>query len=130
MIRRTILVGLLAVASLGVAAAPVAAKSGDDVITRGSCSGATDWKLKIGPEDGRIEVEFEVDQNRNNRLWRVVMAQNGAVVLRTSRYTRAPSGSFEVHRVLKNLAGHDRIVARTTNVRTGEVCRGIAIANF
>ena len=58
------------------------------------------------------------------------MAQNGKVVLRTSRYTRAPSGSFEVRRVLKNRAGRDRIVARATNVRTGEVCRGIAIATF
>jgi hypothetical protein len=131
MFRRIILVGLLAVSALGVAAAPVAAKGGDDIVTRGSCSGATDWKLKLSPEDGRrIEVEFEVDQNRNHRLWKVVMAQNGKVVLRTSRYTHAPSGSFEVHRLLKNRAGNDRIVVRATNVRTGEVCRGIAIANF
>jgi hypothetical protein len=110
-------------------AAPVAAKSGD-VIVRGSCSGAADWKLKLSPEDGRIEVEFEVDQNRNNRLWRVAMSQNGSVVLRTSRYTRAPSGSFEVRRVLPNRAGADRIVARATNVATGQTCRGLAYARF
>jgi hypothetical protein len=131
MFRRIILVGLLAVSALGVAAAPVAAKGGDALINRGSCSGATDWKLKISPEDGhRIEVEFEVDQNRNHRLWKVVMAQNGKVVLRTSRYTHAPSGSFEVHRLLENRSGNDRVAVRATNVRTGEVCRGIAIANF
>jgi hypothetical protein len=129
MFRRIALVGLLAVSALGATSGTVAAKSGD-ITSRGSCSGATDWKLKLGPENGRIEVEFEVDQNRNNRLWRVVIAQNGTVVARTSRYTRAPSGSFEVHRLLKNRAGNDRVVARATNVRTGEVCRGIAIATF
>lgn len=129
MIRRTVLVGLLAVAALGATGAPVAAKSGD-VITRGHCSGASVWKLKLSPENGRIEVEFEVDQNRNNRLWRVSLAQNGTTVYRGSRYTRAPSGSFSVGRVLANRAGADRIVARATNVATGEVCRGSATAAF
>lgn len=129
MIRRTILIGLLAVASLGATSAPVAAKSGD-IIVRGHCSGASVWKLKLGPEDGRIEVEFQVDQNRNDRLWRVSLTQNGTTVWRGSRYTRAPSGSFTVRRVLANRAGADRIVARATNVRTGEVCRGVATARF
>ena len=122
MFRRIALVSLLAVSALGATSGTVAAKS-TAIVPSGSCSGATDWKLKISPDNGRIQVEFEVDQNRNNRLWKVVMAQNGKVVLRTSRYTRAPSGSFEVRRVLANRAGKDRIVARATNVRTGEVCR-------
>jgi hypothetical protein len=129
MIRRTILIGLLAVAALGVTSAPVAAKSGD-IISRGHCTGASVWKLKIKPSNGRIETEFEVDQNRNNRLWRVTLTQKTTVVLRTSRYTRAPSGSFTVRRLLVNRAGADRIVARATNVRTGEVCRAVAIARF
>jgi hypothetical protein len=131
MIRRTILIGLLAVAALGATTGSVAAKSGGDrVITSGNCSGATDWKLKLSPENGRIEVEFEVDQNRNGRQWRVVLAQNGTTVWRGVRYTRAPSGSFEVRRVLANRAGSDRITARATNVRTGEVCRAAAVARF
>lgn len=129
MIRRTILVGLLAVAALGATGAPAAAKSGD-VIAQGHCSGSSVWKLKLSPEDGRIEVEFQVDQNRNDRLWRVSLAQNGTTVWRGSRYTRAPSGSFTVRRALVNRAGADRIVARATNVRTDEVCRGSATASF
>lgn len=129
MIRRIILVGLLAVASLGVASAPVSAKSGD-IISRGHCTGASVWKFKIKPSNGRIETEFEVDQNRNNRLWRVTLADNGVVVFRTSRYTRAPSGSFSMHRLLVNRVGRDRIVARAVNVRSGEVCRAVAIARF
>jgi hypothetical protein len=129
MIRRTILIGLLAIASLGAAAAPVAAKSGD-VITRGHCSGASVWKLKLSPDDGRIEVEFQVDQNRNDRLWRVSLTDNGTIAWTGSRYTRAPSGSFTVRRILTNRAGTDRIVARATNVRTNEVCRATASASF
>ena len=129
MIRRVILIGLLAIASLGAASSPVAAKSGD-VITRGHCTGSSVWKLKLGPEDGRIEAEFEVDQNRNHRLWKVAMAKNGTTVWRGSRYTRAPSGSFSVRRLLTNRAGADRVVFKATNVRTGEVCRGTATARF
>ncbi len=129
MARRMILIGLLAVAALGATVAPVAAKDGD-IITRGSCSGATDWKLKLSPENGRIEVEFEVDQNRNGREWRVAIRQNGTRVWRGLRTTAAPSGSFEVRKVLSNKAGADRIVGKATNLATGEVCRGVAYARF
>jgi hypothetical protein len=129
MIRRTVLIGLLAVASLGVTAAPAAANAGD-IITRGHCSGATVWKLKLSREDGRLETEFEVDQNLNNRLWNVSIYQNGANVYRGSRYTRAPSGSFEVRRLLVNRAGRDRVAARAVNARTGEVCVGSATSSF
>jgi hypothetical protein len=129
MLRRIILVGILAVSSLGATGGPVAAKSGD-VIVRGHCSGASVWKLKLSREDGRIEVEFEVDQNRNGRLWRVALVQNATTVWRGLRYTRAPSGSFTVRRILANRAGADRIVGRATNLRTGEVCRAVAVARF
>jgi len=129
MIRRTILIGLLAIAALGATGAPVAAKSGD-VIARGHCSASSVWKLKLSPEDGRIEVEFQVDQNRNNRLWRVSITDNGRTAWRGSRYTRAPSGSFTVRRVLANRASADRIVGRATNAQTGEVCRASATASF
>jgi hypothetical protein len=129
MIRRIAFIGLLAVASLGTTAAPVGANSGD-VITRGQCSGASVWKLKLGYENGRLETEFEVDQNVNGRLWYVSMYQNGAVVYRGSRYTQAPSGSFEVRRLLVNRAGRDRVAARAVNARTGEVCLGSATSSF
>jgi hypothetical protein len=129
MFRRILLISLLAVSALGASSGTAAAKS-SDVVTRGDCSAASNWKLKLGREDGRIEVEFEVDQNRNNKLWRVKIARNGTVVWRGSRYTRAPSGSFEVNRLIANRAGADKIVVKATNVRTGEVCRGTTTATF
>ena len=129
MFRRIILVGLLAVAALGASGSPVAAKS-NALIVRGHCSGATVWKLKLSPDSSRIEVEFQVDQNRNYRLWRVALTDNATKVWHGSRFTRAPSGSFTVHRLIANRAGADRIVAKATNARSGEVCRASVTAHF
>jgi hypothetical protein len=99
-------------------------KDGDRVIKRGGCSAATTWKLKAKPDDGRIEVEFEVDQNRVGKRWRVTIVRNGSAVFSGIRRTVAPSGSFEVRRLLADSAGSDRIVARARALAGGETCRG------
>jgi len=96
------------------------------VIRVGQCSGASDWKLKLSPEDGRLEVEFEVDQNRVGERWRVRLKGDGNVFFRGMRTTQAPSGSFEVNRVISNRPGRDRVSARARNLASGEVCNGAA----
>ena len=101
-----------------------AAKDGD-VLVRGTCTKASTSKLKLSEEDGRIEVEFEVDQNRNGVRWTIVLRRPSAILVRTTRVTRAPSGSFELRRVVADLAGRDRITARATSP-SGEVCRATA----
>lgn len=107
-----------------VASIVPAAANEDDVIRRGSCSGATDWKLKASPENGRIEVEGEVDSNRNGQSWNWSIRHDGDVSAQGTATTHAPSGSFEVRRVLVNAAGQDSIGWRARNPNTGEVCRG------
>ncbi|HKE54097.1 MAG TPA: hypothetical protein VKC55_04935 [Actinomycetota bacterium] len=97
-----------------------------DVIRRGSCSRRSDWKLKLSTQDGRIEVEFEVDQNVIGDRWRVTFRHDGDVVLKAMRTTRGASGSFEVRTVEPNHAGSDALRARARNVSTGEVCVGSA----
>ena len=127
-VRRKTL-GWLAVALVGaglVAFPATAAANDGDVIRTGACSGASDWKLKLSPENGRIEVEFEVDQNRNGDTWSVRLKKNGNVFWTGTRTTQPPSGSFEVNRVTANGAGPDSFAARAVNQRTGEVCRGAA----
>jgi hypothetical protein len=104
----------------------VAAKGGADVVRTGSCSAASDWKLKLNREDGRIEVEFEVDQNVNGQAWNVKLKHNGNVFWSGQRTTMAPSGSFEVNKLTNNAAGTDSFVGRAVNQKTGEVCRGTA----
>ena len=97
------------------------AKSGD-VQAAGSCTRASTSKIKLKPDNGRIETEFEVDQNRVGQRWNVTLSDNGVVVTRTAATTTAPSGSFEVRRLLANRAGVDHIVARASNPATGESC--------
>jgi hypothetical protein len=124
--RRT---GLAAVTLAVLTAAPLALSTpahanDDDVVRRGSCTGATDWKLKASPEDGRIEVEAEVDSNRTGQRWRWRIVHDGSVSASGTATTRAPSGSFTVRRLLVDRPGTDRITFRARNPRSGEVCRG------
>jgi hypothetical protein len=119
-----IVAGALLAAAVAVPALPAAA-SHDDVRRQGSCSGRTDWKLKASPEDGRIEVEGEIDSNRVGQTWRWRLVHNGSLSARGTKTTRAPSGSFEVRRVVVNLRGTDKLVFRATNVASRETCRGV-----
>jgi hypothetical protein len=116
-IPAALLTVLAAVLALG--AMPALAKDGD-VLVRGTCTGQSTAKLKLSPENGRIEVEFEVDQNRNGVRWKVVLTRNGAKAAELVRVTRGPSGSFTARRVLANGAGAD--VVRATATRNGERC--------
>jgi hypothetical protein len=125
---RSVSLKLLAVpvvAGLVLIAAPATAGGGDDVVRRGSCSGGTEWKLKVKPDDGRLEVEAEVDSDRTGQTWRWALRHDGTVSARGTSTTRGPSGSFEVARRMADLAGADTVVLRAVNVRSGETCRGV-----
>jgi hypothetical protein len=43
----------------------------DEKRVTGSCTGGARAKLKAEHDDGRLEVEFEVDQNRTGVRWKV-----------------------------------------------------------
>ena len=88
----------------------------------GTCSAASHSKLKVKADDGRIETEFEVDQNRVGKRWRATFKRNGSTVFRSIRTTQAPSGSFEARRLLAGGAG-TRIVATAKSLSSGETCR-------
>jgi hypothetical protein len=106
------------------ATAPATAKDGDGrVIVRGDCSSRSDWKLKAKPDDGRMEVELEVDSNRNGQSWTWTLRSEGTVFASGRRTTQAPSGSFSVQRRTSDTGGSQRISATARNARTGEVCR-------
>lgn len=123
--RKGLVVSVLAVSMVLLSVVPSSARDGD-VRKSGSCSSGSSWKLKLSPDNGRIEVEFEVDQNQNGQDWRVVMKNDGDVFFRGTRTTQAPSGSFQVRKFTDNGAGDDRIVARAVNVNSDEVCKGAA----
>jgi len=125
---RVLLLGMIGTALLSF---PVGVSANDRVVIReGNCTGASAWKIKQSPENGRIEVEFEIDSNVNGQTWNVKLKRNGNVFFTGQRTTRGPSGSFEVRRVINNGPGSETIVGRAVNPATGEVCRGEVTANL
>ncbi|MEA2579988.1 MAG: hypothetical protein QOE83_880 [Actinomycetota bacterium] len=122
-LKSTIAVAAI-VGLLGVA--PAAMAKDGDVIKRGACSGSSDWKLKLSPENGRIEVEFEVDSNHVGQTWHVRLTHDGNTFFQGNRVTQGASGSFTVRQVTGNNAGTDTITGRAVNSASGEVCKGTA----
>ena len=95
----------------------------DRKIKRGDCSAATNWKLKAKPDDGRIEVEFEVDSNKSGQRWTYKIRHDGNEVASGARTTAGRSGSFSVERRVQDAAGVHKISASAKNARTGETCK-------
>lgn len=106
-------------------AGPAAAKGGGgggDVRASGHCSAASVWKLKAKPDNGRIDLELEIDTPRIGQAWAVGITDNRVRVFSGTRTTRAPSGSFTVELLAPNRAGADNFVGTARNTRTGETC--------
>ena len=117
----------LSIGTLMVLAAPgIADAKGGDVRAQGKCSAASSSKIKLKADNGRIETEFEVDQNRVGQKWNVAIIDNGTIVARTTATTTAPSGSFTVRRLIPNKVGTDRVTGFARNVATGETCAATA----
>jgi hypothetical protein len=120
--RTTAALALTATALIGgvLVAGPADAKAGD-VIKSGGCSAGGAWKLKAGPQNGSIEVEYEINA-RSGQKWRVIIKDNGLTRVNTTRTTVA--GALHVRKVVTNLAGTDVITARARNLTTGSLCTG------
>jgi hypothetical protein len=118
--RTFIVSSTVAIAALLAFGSPALGAGDPGVLKTGKCSAGATWKLKAKRDDGGVEAEFEVDQNRVGRRWSVVLRRNGAVAFRGIRRTTAPSGSFEVHKILP---GGGRIVATAKALAGSQTCR-------
>ena len=88
------------------ATAPAYAHGGGGAVTtRGGCGAHTVWKLKVKPDDGRIELEAELDSDRAGQVWHWRLSHNDSVSARGTGTTSGASGSFDVHRRMSDLAG-------------------------
>jgi hypothetical protein len=120
--RKTALLATPAIALIALPGAALSSGGGPEVRNAGECDGSSTSKIKVKKDDGRLEVEFEVDQNRNGRTWKVKIKDNGAVAFKGNAVTKAPSGSFSVEKRIADLAGKDSIVARARDRKSGERC--------
>jgi uncharacterized protein (DUF2147 family) len=113
---------VLAVAIPALAAGPAQARSGDEVRATGSCTGSADVRIKAKHDDGRIEIEAEVDSNHNGQVWRWSLRHNGDLSYRGRARTVAPSGSFSIERRPLDVAGSDAFKFRAKHRASGQVC--------
>jgi hypothetical protein len=118
------LASLTTACTLAVGAPAFASQGGDDdrITKTGSCSDGARWKLKVKTDDGRLEVEGEVDSNKSGQNWAWKIKDNGSVAAKGSATTGGRSGSFSVERKIANKAGADKIVFRA--MHAGQVCKG------
>jgi hypothetical protein len=120
------LTAAIAIATVaGPLSAGTAHASGGTAVTRhGTCAGGgATYTLKAKHDNGRIEVEWEVDSNRAGQVWTVRLRDNGELFFSGKRTTQAPSGSFTVHRFTANRAGSDTIRARSVHGQTDCLAR-------
>jgi len=107
-------------------ASSAAAGDEDEIRHAGTCTESSSSKIKVKPDDGRIEVEFEVDQNQTGEVWKVKIKDNGSVAFKGTATTRGPSGSFEIERKITDQSGSDAIKATAKNKGSGERCSASA----
>jgi len=118
--RTMVIAGLVGAASL-VPAGAALAKDGDVEVER-ACSGPSTIELKLSPENGRLEVEVEVDRNRRGVAYNWSIWRGKARLAFGTRTTAGVSGSFEVRRVVNDRAGTDTLTAKATRKGGGETC--------
>lgn len=116
----------LAAAALTAATlAPAPAVAGDrQVLRTGSCNSAAVWKLKVSPENGRLEVQYEVDTNRRGQRFRVRIFHGPRRIHNAVHTTRGRSGSFTARLLATNTSGRDRFRARAVQLNGGQRCAG------
>lgn len=102
-------------APLMLAATPAfASHGGGGVRASGACHNGGHFELKAKHDDGRIEMEYQVDSNRAGQRWAVRVTDNRHVVVSRHARTAGRSGSFTVRKVIANRAGKDTIRAHAT----------------
>jgi hypothetical protein len=121
--------GLMA-ATLVATASPAFASGGDkEVVKRGDCSMASDWKLRIRTDgSSRLDLEWEAGEVAG-QTWQISMNYNGTKVFSGQR-TAGADGEFDVDREVANKAGADTLTGSAKNLQTGETCNGSVTADF
>jgi hypothetical protein len=108
-----ITVGLTA--PLVATAAPAfASGGGGGVSSSGACTSGGHFELKAKHDDGRIEMEYQVDSDHAGQVWAVRITDNGAVVVSRHATTAGPSGSFTIRKFIADKPGSDKIHAHAT----------------
>jgi hypothetical protein len=102
---------------------------------RGRCTGTARgrslWFLGVAPTTptGFVNVKFTAVQDSRNPggFWRWDMYRSSTRIASGGAGVSNPSRSFDVVRKTRDLDGTTLYEVRAENVRTGELCRGVAL---
>lgn len=106
---------LASAAILAVGVGDAVARGGVPAVN-GTCTAGSTIKGKAAADNGQLQVDFEVDQNKNGVTWNWTIARSTALLASGTAVTKAPSGAFSVRRLVS--LGPVQITA----TRAGEVC--------
>lgn len=105
----------IAACAFAVGVGEAGARDGKDgrteVRVTGVCTASATVKLRLRAEDGRLELQFEVEHARQG-AWRVALVRERRVVWKGAATVTRASKSFEVERTVADLPGADTVVAR------------------
>ena len=127
---KTIAAAFAVAAALGATTAQAAsAKGGDGVRVAGTCSDSSTSKLKLKRDNGRLKVEFEVDQNRTGVPWTVELRKDGRLVFQGTRTHGRPERLVQPrapHRRHRRHHPRPRIAQRRDLLGERAACQGLA----
>jgi hypothetical protein len=123
-VLRLVALGLLLLALAAGPAAAGVASGGREVRVAGTCTAGAGAALRLEADDGELETRFRVTRARAG-WWRLVVVHERRVAWRGSLRATASRRSFELRRVLPDLAGSDT-VAVTAWGPGGATCRATA----
>lgn len=122
-VTRKLLVIVVACALLLLSAAGASAwvlLRDDDQTDRGSCEGSGSYELSVEPEDGGLEVSFELQSFGADETWTVAIEHDGIPLLEGERRTDE-DGEIDLDVYAQDTAGNDEFRARATNA-DGQTC--------
>jgi len=112
----------------------------------GKCSMGSRWTLYLERDDGMIDVDFEAENAvLEKQNWNIVIRNNDRTVFRRTVAAGTSFGDdssesgnddgpdddtvyiFDVSTDIIDTRGRDRVVARATASKTGEVCTGTLV---
>jgi len=126
-----VIAGALAVSIMTAAAPAATAASTTPVVRSGKCSGTSTWLLTLKIDNGRIEVDSEVNHTRNGQVWKFVFKDNLVVFARAKVVAGSPGndpGQASATRYVRPVAGANHIMVRSRDYATGQFC--VASATF
>jgi hypothetical protein len=128
------LLATLVAAALVVGITATAGSAASKVVTRsGVCRGPghSTWLLTLKIDNGRTEVDSEVNHSRNGQVWKFVFKDNLVVFARAKVVAGSPGndpGQASATRYVVPVAGANHIMVRSTDYATGQLC--VASATF